>query len=69
MLRDFVIQVVAAILVLRATQRPVSLTNVARLLQRDRRDLLYYPEIARLIKQATMPQFPDEAFPDVSASE
>lgn len=64
-LRDLVIQVVAAIFVLRATQRPVSLTNVAHLLQRDRHDLLYYPEIAQLIKQATMLQFSDEASPDV----
>jgi hypothetical protein len=61
-MRTFVIQVVAAILVLRATQRPVSLTNVAHLLQRDRLDLLYYPEIVRLLKMATMLRFPDEAF-------
>jgi hypothetical protein len=63
-LRAFVIQVVAAMLVLRATQCTVSLTNVAHLLQRDRRDLLYYPEIAQLIKQASMLQFPDETSPE-----
>ena len=66
-LRAFVIQVVAAIFVLRATQRPVSLTNIAQLLQRDRHNLRYYPEIAQLIKQATMLQFSDEASPEIEA--
>lgn len=55
-----VIQVVAAILVLRAKRNTVSLTQVAQLLQYQPHELLYYPEIGRLIKEATMLHFLDD---------
>lgn len=64
---DTVIKVVMAIFVLRSARRPVSLTRVAQILKCKPDQVRYFPEIADLIRKASMLQFPDEVSPETSA--
>lgn len=64
---DTVIKVVVAMFILRSTRSPVLLTRIAQILEREPHQARYFPEIADLIHEASMLQFPDEAPPEEDA--